>query len=87
MTTEIKAEGDGDLREIKMDRLVKVAALWTAFAATANCFAQAQDGSRFEHVASYRSLGGLVARPMRRAPRPDRSAFTRAIFMTTSLSM
>ena len=70
-----------------MDRLVKVAALWTAFAATANCFAQAQDGSRFEHVASYRSLGGLVATAIAPGPTPGSQRVTRAIFMTTSLSM
>jgi streptogramin lyase len=55
---------------MRIDRLFKVAALWAALAATANCFAQAQDAGGFEHVASYRSLGGLVATAIAPGPTP-----------------
>lgn len=44
-----------------MNRLVKVAAFGAALGASAIGFAQAQASGGFEHVASYRSLGGLVA--------------------------
>lgn len=53
-----------------MNRLVRVAAFGAALAGSAICSAQVQHSADFEHVASYRSLGGLVATAVAPGPTP-----------------
>ncbi|HZQ43602.1 MAG TPA: hypothetical protein VFA99_10135 [Acidobacteriaceae bacterium] len=53
-----------------MKILVRSAVLSAVIAAFATCSAQAQGSGGFEHVASYRSLGGLVATAVAPGPTP-----------------
>jgi sugar lactone lactonase YvrE len=53
-----------------MNSLVRLAAFGAALAVCAFCSAQVQVSSGFEHVASYRSLGGLVATAIAPGPTP-----------------
>ena len=53
-----------------MKKLVRLAVFGVALAASAFCTAQTQNSSGFEHVASYRSLGGLVATAIAPGPTP-----------------
>lgn len=52
-----------------MHNLIRLGAFGTALAASAVCFAQGS--GNFEHVASYRALGGLVATAIAPGPTPE----------------
>jgi streptogramin lyase len=53
-----------------MNKLIRLAAFGATLGVSAICSAQVQASGGFEHVASYRSLGGLVATAVASGPTP-----------------